>query len=113
MPRSGAASIRTAIACLRLPQTGAGGQSEVLLIRGKARGYRVRPAYLLQARRDLGVVQIRIVAALTADELKRADVPAFCPAVHDQDRLAPQDGRAPMTRLTRRRGRNDARSIHF
>jgi hypothetical protein len=63
--------------------------SEVLLIGGKARGHRVGPADLLQARRDLGVVQGRIVAAVAADDLERAGIPAFYPAVHEADRLAP------------------------
>ena len=47
---------------------------EVLLIGGQARGYGVGPAYLLQARQDLGVIQIRIVAAVAADDLERVGV---------------------------------------
>jgi hypothetical protein len=87
------------------PRAVTSAQSEVLLVGGKALGDRVRAAYLLQSRRDLGVIQIGIVATLTADELKRARARTFHPAVHHQDRLAPQHRSAAMTGLTNlRRG---------
>jgi hypothetical protein len=73
----------------------------MLLVSGQALVDRVRTAYLLQARRDLGVVQEGVVATLTADELERA---AFHPAVHHQDRLATQYRSAAMTRLASLRG---------
>jgi hypothetical protein len=73
----------------------------VLLVGSQALGDRVRAAYLLQARRDLGVVLVGVVAAFTADELKRA---AFHPAVHYQDRLAAQHRSAAMTGLASLRG---------
>jgi hypothetical protein len=85
----------------------------VLFIRGKARRDRVRPAYLLQARRDLGVIQIRIVTALTADEFERACVSAFRPAIHDQDLLSAQNRRVTVTELTSLRGRNHTRGNHL
>lgn len=67
-----------------------GGQPEVLLIRGKARPHRVRPADALKPARDLGVIQVRVIAALVADEFKRPGVAAFHPARHDAGWLAPQ-----------------------
>jgi hypothetical protein len=73
----------------------------VLLVGGQALADRVRTAYLLQAGRDLGVAQVRVVATLAADELKRA---AFHPAVHHLDRLAAQYRGAAVTRLASVRG---------
>src|SRR5271169_7225655 len=49
-----------------------------------------------------------MIAAARADELKHADVAALETAVDDADRLAPQDRRAAMTRLTGKRKRVDA-----
>jgi hypothetical protein len=83
----------------------------VLFVGGKTLGDRVRAAYLLQARRDLGVIQIGVVATLTTDELKRARSRAFHPAVHHQDRLAPQHRSAAMTGLTSLRRGTDAWTI--
>ena len=68
-------------------------QPEVFCIRGKARPHRVGPGDPLKAGRDLGVVQIRVVTALAADELKRAGVAAFPLALLDVGRLAPHAGR--------------------
>jgi len=45
--------------------------------------HRVRPADPLKPERDLGVIQVRVIAALAADELKRVGVAAFHPALHD------------------------------
>jgi hypothetical protein len=75
----------------------------VLLICGKARPHRVRPADPLKPGRDLGVIQVRVIAALAADELKRAGVVAFYPALHDAGRSAPQGRRATVAGLTSRR----------
>lgn len=82
-------------------------QSEVLLVGGKALGDRVRATYLLEPGGDLGVIQVGVVATLTADELKRARVTALHPAVHDQDRLAAQHRSAAMTGITSLRGRTE------
>ena len=79
-----------------LPWAVTDGQSEVLLVGGQALADRVRAAYLLQAGRDLGVAQVRVVATLAADELEPA---AFHPAVHHLDRLAAQYRGAAVTRL--------------
>jgi len=75
----------------------------MLLIRGKARPHRVWPADPLKPGRDLGVIQVRVIAALAADELKRVGVAAFYPALHDAGRPAPQGRRAAVARLTSRR----------
>jgi hypothetical protein len=80
-----------------------GGQPEVLFIGGKASPHRVRPADPLKPGRDLGVIQVRVIAALAADELKRVGVAALCPALHDAGRLAPQARRAAVAGLTSRR----------
>jgi hypothetical protein len=81
-----------------------GGQREVLLIRCDARPQRVRPTDPLGPGRDLGVIQVRVIAALAADELKRAGIAAFHPALHDAGRLAPQARCAAVAGLTSRRG---------
>jgi hypothetical protein len=49
--------------------------------------------------RDVPVVHIRVITALTADELERVGVAAFHPARHDPGRLAPQARRATVARL--------------
>ena len=50
------------------------GQSEVSLVSGETLRDRVRATYLLQAGRDLRVIQMGVVATLAADELKLACV---------------------------------------
>lgn len=65
-------------------------QPDVLRICRKARLQRARPAKPLKPGRDLGVIQVGMVAAARADELELIGVAAFHPAVHDGDRLAPQ-----------------------
>jgi hypothetical protein len=98
---------------VRTPRTGlrpplgtdgplSGGQPKVLLICGKARPHRVWPADPLKPGRDLGVIQVRVIAAL-ADELKSVGVAAFYPALHDAGRAAPQGRRAAVAGLTSRR----------
>ena len=72
-------------------------------MRGKARPHRVWPADPLKPGRDLGVIQVRVIAALAADELKGVGVAAFYPALHDAGRLAPQGRRAAVAGLTGRR----------
>ena len=73
-------------------------------MRGKARPHRVRPADPLKPGRDLGVIQVRVIAALAADELKRPGVAGFYPALHDAGRLAPQGRGAAVAGLTSKRG---------
>ena len=68
-------------------------------MRCKARPHRLRPADPLKPGRDLGVIQVMVIAALAADELKRAGVAAFSPAHHDAGRLAPQARRAAVAGL--------------
>jgi hypothetical protein len=41
-----------------------------------------------------------VIAAVAADELKRVGIAAFCPALHDAGRLAPQACRAAVAGLT-------------
>jgi hypothetical protein len=79
----------------------------VLLIGGKARPHRVRPAEPLKPGRDLAVIQVWVIAALAADELKRIGVAAFYPARHDAGRPAPQGRRAAVAGPTRRRERRE------
>src|SRR5690348_7913132 len=67
----------------------------------------VRPAKPLKPQRDLRVIQVRIIAAAGADHLVHAGVAALDTAVHDADRLAPQDRLAAVTRLTGRRRCHD------
>jgi hypothetical protein len=71
-------------------------------MRCKARPHRVRPADPLKPARDLGVIEVMVIAALAADELKRVGVAAFSPALHDAGRLAPQARRAAVARLASR-----------
>ena len=74
-------------------------QPEVLRVSRKARLQRVWPAKPLEPGRDLGVVQVRMVAAAWADELEPIGVAAFHPAVHYGHRLAPQACRLAMAGL--------------
>jgi hypothetical protein len=60
----------------------------------------VRPAKRLEPRRDPGVIPVRTIAAAGADQLIHAGVAALDTAVHDADRLAPQDRLAAVTGLT-------------
>src|SRR5262249_20288755 len=71
-------------------------QFDVPLVCGNAGRDRVWPADPLKPRRDLGVIQVWIVTAVAADELKRVGVAAFRLAFHDAGRLAPQNGRPAM-----------------
>lgn len=83
----------------------------MLFIGGKARGNRIGPADHLQARRDLAVTQVRIVAAVAADDLERACMPVSCPAAGDARGLSAQDGGATMTGPTSPRERH-VLSVH-
>lgn len=74
----------------------------------EARLERARPAEPLKPRRDLGVLQVQVIAAIGADELEHAGVAAFGAAVHDADRLAPQVSRAAVAGLTGERAQVDA-----
>ena len=75
------------------------------MIRNEGRLQRARPAKPLNPRRDLGVIQVRMIAAGGADELKHAGVAAFETAVHDADRLAPHERRPAVAGLTGKRER--------
>ena len=78
----------------------------MLLIRGNARPHRVRPTDPLRPGRDLGVIQVRVIAALAADELKRVGIAAFHPVLQDAGRLVSQARCAAVAGLTSRRGEN-------
>jgi hypothetical protein len=80
--------------------------AEVFLIRCQARPHRVGPADLLKPGRDLAVIQVRVVAAFGADELKRASVAAFRLAL-DAGRLAAQAGRIAVAQLASKRECHD------
>jgi hypothetical protein len=68
----------------------------MLLIGDQARSKRKRPAQALKLRRDLGVIQVRMVAAARADEFEEVRVATLGPALHHADRLAPQARRVTM-----------------
>lgn len=80
-----------------------GGQPWLLLMRCRARPHRVRPADPLKAGRDLGVIHIRVIAALAANEFKPAGPAAFHAALHNAGRLTPQARRAAVAGLTSKR----------
>jgi hypothetical protein len=65
-------------------------QFEVSYILREARIQRAGPAKPLKSGWHLAEIQVRIVAAVGADDLEHVGVTAFDPAVHDPDRLAPQ-----------------------
>jgi hypothetical protein len=71
----------------------------VLLVRRQGRLQHVRPAEPLKLRRDLTEIQVGVVAAAGADELKHAGVAAFHPAIGDTDRAAAHEGRPAMPEL--------------
>jgi hypothetical protein len=75
----------------------------VLLQRRQGGQHRVRPADLLQPGRDLGVIQVWVIAAVTADELNRGGKATFRSALHDARRLAPQAHRTAVAGLASRR----------
>jgi hypothetical protein len=66
------------------------------LMRGNAVCDRVRPADPLKPGKDLGVIQVGIITAIAADDLKHVAVAAFGLALHDAGRLAPENGRPAM-----------------
>jgi hypothetical protein len=76
------------------------GHPEVPVIRRQGRLERARPAKPLKPRRDLGVIQVRVIAAVGTDELIHAGIAASDTAVHDADRLVPQERRAAVAGLT-------------
>ena len=80
-----------------------GGQPEVPVIRGQARLQRAGPAEPLKPGRDLRVIQIGMVPAVAADQLKHAGVAAFDTALNDTGRLAPQERYPPVPGLASRR----------
>jgi hypothetical protein len=74
-------------------------QVEVLLVCGNADCEQVWPAEQLKPGRDLLVIQVGIVTAVAADDLLQVGVGAFCMAVHDSGRLAPQNHRPAVSGL--------------
>src|SRR2546421_12952390 len=89
---------------LKLPLWRRPGNPLVLVKHSQGRLKPVRPAKPLKPRRDLGVIQVRMIAAAGADHLVHAGVATLDTAVHDADRLAPQDRLAAVTGLTGGRG---------
>jgi hypothetical protein len=69
----------------------------VLCLQGRLE--RARTAKPLKPRRDLGVIDVRVVAAAGADELEQGGVAAFGAAVHDAGRLAPHECHAAVAGL--------------
>jgi hypothetical protein len=61
----------------------------------------------LKPRRDLGVIQIRMIAAAGTDQLENVGIAAFKAAGHDADRLAADECRPAVARLTGERERHD------
>jgi hypothetical protein len=72
---------------------------EVLLVCCDADRHRVGPADQLEPGRDLAVIEIGIVAAIAADELKVVAVAALRTAAHDADGLAAQNHRPAVLAL--------------
>ena len=83
--------------------SGGGPASGVLDIHRQALLDRVRPAKVLKPWRDLGVVQVGMIAAAGADDLECVGVAAFHPAVHEAGRLTPQPCWAAVAWLARGR----------
>src|SRR6266568_5844343 len=77
----------------RLHQAGesAAVSPEVPPVRCEALAQRVRPAEPLTPGRDLGGVQIGIVAAVAADDLEHAGIAAFHSALNNADWLVPEE----------------------
>src|SRR6266700_5811534 len=61
---------------------------DVLLIRDDAGRNHVGPAEPLKLSRDVAVVQVGMITAVTADDLKRIRVASFRPACHYADGAA-------------------------
>lgn len=80
------------------------GNPLVLVEHGQGRLKHVRPAQPLKPRRDLRVIQVQVIAAAGADQLIHVGVAALDTAVHDADRLFPQDGLVAVAGLTGGRG---------
>jgi hypothetical protein len=72
---------------------------DVRYVGGNAVRDRVRPADLPKLRPDLGVIQVRMITAVAADDLKRIGIAAFRAAVHDANRLAAENHRPAMPGL--------------
>ena len=92
---------------LKVPLWRRPGNPLVLVEHGQGRLKQVRPAQPLKPRRDLRVIQVRMIAAVGADQLVHVGVAAHDAAAHDADRLAPQDRLAAVTGLTGGRGCRD------
>src|SRR2546430_16636828 len=86
---------------LKLPLWRRPGNPLVLVKHSQGRLKPVRPAKPLKPRRDLGVVQVRMIAAAGADHLVHAGVATLGTAVHESDRLAAQGRLAALPPPTR------------
>ena len=75
----------------------------MLLIRGQGRRQHVWPAESLKLGRDINEIQVRMIAAIGADQFKRIGVAAFVPAVDDTDRAPPHERRPAVPRLAGQR----------
>ena len=79
--------------------------------------YAARPACSVYGPRmcyshgGLAVIQVEMIAALAADELERAGVAAFHPAVHYAGRLASELGGLAVAGLSGKRGASVSSSI--
>ena len=85
---------------LKLPPWRRPGNPLVLVKQGQGCLEPVRSAKRLKPRRDLGVIPVRTIAAAGADQLIHVGISAFDAAVHEADRLAPQDRLAAVAGLT-------------
>ena len=89
---------------LKLPGWRRLGSSLVPVKHGQASLKPARPAKPLKPWGDLGVIQVRMIAAAGADQLVHVGVAALDTAVHGADRLVPDDRLAAVARLAGRRG---------
>lgn len=87
-------------------------QSEVRPVRRHAGRQCVRAPNALKPRRDLAVIDVRMIAALAADELEGVGVASLCPAVHDPGRLTPEDCSGAVTGLARERKSRGVLAAH-
>src|SRR5690242_16151958 len=78
------------------------GDPLVLVKRSQGHRKPVRPAKPLKPRRDLQVIPFPMIAAGGGDQLIHGGVAALDAAVHDADRLTPQERLTAVARLTGR-----------
>jgi hypothetical protein len=78
-------------------------QPEMLLMHGQGHRQHVWPAEPLQLGGDVNEIQVRMIAAIGADQFERIGVAAFVPAVDDTDRAPPNERRPAVPRLAGQR----------